>query len=101
MWSKAGSHRLRAELGGEQSRKSSHFRKNVSKENCGVTGRPETMCPRSNVLGPLVPKLIVPCNTMSLELYIPVIMHYIICLGWCKMTWMYTCRDIVFLGRFI
>jgi len=26
--------------------------------NGGVTGRPETMCPRTNVLGPLVPKLI-------------------------------------------
>jgi len=33
----------------------------------GVTGRPETMCPRANILGPPVLKLIVPCNTMSLD----------------------------------
>jgi len=33
----------------------------------GVTGRPKTMCPRMNVLGPLVPKSIVPCDTMSLD----------------------------------
>jgi len=33
----------------------------------GVTGRPETTCPRTNVLGPLVPKLFVPCNTISLD----------------------------------
>jgi len=33
----------------------------------GVTGRPEIMCPRTNVLGRLVPKLIVPCDTMSLD----------------------------------
>jgi len=33
----------------------------------GLTGRPETMCPRTNVLGLLVPKLIVPCDTMSLD----------------------------------
>jgi len=33
----------------------------------GVMGRPETMCPCTNVLGPLVPKLIVPCDTMSLD----------------------------------
>jgi len=32
-----------------------------------VTGRPEMMCPCTNVLGPLVPKLIVTCDTMSLE----------------------------------
>jgi len=67
----------------------------------GVTGRPETMCPRTHVLGPLVPKLIVPSDTLSLDLYIPDIMHYTICLGWCKITVMYQCRDIVFLGRFI
>jgi len=28
----------------------------------GVTGRPETMCPSTNVLGHLVPKLIHPCH---------------------------------------
>jgi len=39
------------------------------------------MCPRTNVLGPLVPKLIVPGDTMSLHLYIPVIMHYAIRTG--------------------
>jgi len=33
----------------------------------GVTERPETMCPPTNVLGPLVPKSIVPCDTMSLD----------------------------------
>jgi len=33
----------------------------------GVTGRSETMCPRTKVLGPLIPKLIVPCETMSLD----------------------------------
>jgi len=33
----------------------------------GVTARPETMCHRRNVLGPLVPKLIVPCDTISLD----------------------------------
>jgi len=43
--------------------------------NGGVTGRPETMFPSTNVLGPLVPKLIVPCDTMSLDWYIPVILH--------------------------
>jgi len=32
-----------------------------------ATGRPEMMCPLTSVLGPLVPKLIVPCNTMSLD----------------------------------
>jgi len=48
----------------------------ASKLDGGVTGRPETMCPRTKVLGPLVPKLIVPCDTMSQDLYIPVIMHY-------------------------
>ena len=30
-----------------------------------VTGRPETMCPGTNFLGPLIPKLIVPGDTMS------------------------------------
>jgi len=64
----------------------------------GVTERPETMCPGTNVLGPLVPKLIVPCDIMSLDLYIPVIMHYAICLGWCEMTGMYKCKDIFVLG---
>ena len=42
----------------------------------GVTGRPETMCPRTNVLGPLVPKLNVPFDTISLDLYIPVLLQY-------------------------
>jgi len=67
----------------------------------GVTGRPKTMCRRTNVLGPLVPKLIVPCDTMSIDWCIPVIMHYTIRLGWCRITGMYQCRDIGFLGRFI
>jgi len=67
----------------------------------GVTGRPKIMCPRTNVLGPLVPKSIVPGDTMSLNWYIPFIMHYAICIGLCKMTGMFQCRDIVFPGRFI
>jgi len=33
----------------------------------GVTGLLETMCHHVIVLGPLVPKLIVPCDTMSLD----------------------------------
>jgi len=33
----------------------------------GVTGRPKTMCPRSNVLGPLVPQMNRPGKTMSLH----------------------------------
>ena len=32
-------------------------------------GIPKTMCPRTNVLGSLVPKLIVPCDKMSLDWY--------------------------------
>ena len=47
-----------------------------------VTGSPEIMCPRTNVLGPLVPKLIVPCDIMSLDLNIPVILQYVIRSGW-------------------
>jgi len=35
-------------------------------QNGGVTGRPETMCPRTNVLGPLVPWMNRPGNTLSL-----------------------------------
>jgi len=45
--------------------------------NGGVTGRPETMCPRTNVLGPMVLKLIAPCDTMSLDWYIPVTFAHI------------------------
>jgi len=69
----------------------------------GVTGRPETMCPRTNVLGPLVPKLFVPGDTISLHWYIQVILHYTctICIGSCKMAGMYQCSDTVFPGRFI
>ena len=66
-----------------------------------VTGRPETRSPRTNVLEPLVPKLIVPCDKMSLDLYIPVITHYAIRFGWCKMARVYQFRDIVFPGLFI
>jgi len=33
----------------------------------GVTGRPETVFPCTNVLGPLVPKLVVPFDTVSLD----------------------------------
>jgi hypothetical protein len=40
----------------------------------GVTGRPETMCPLRTSWDPWSPKLIVPCDTMSLDLYIPVIL---------------------------
>jgi len=45
-------------------------------KNGGVTGRPQTMCPRTNVLGLLVHVLIVPGDTMSLHWCIHVIMHY-------------------------
>ena len=67
----------------------------------GGTGRPETMCPRTNVLRPLVPKWIVPCDTLSLDWNIPVIMHYEIRFGWWNMEEMYQCRDFLFLRRFI
>jgi len=40
-------------------------------------------------------------GTISLHWNIPVIIHYTICKGWCKMTGMYQSRDIVFLGRLI
>jgi len=33
----------------------------------GLTGRPRTVCPCTNLLGPLVPKLIVPGDTTSLH----------------------------------
>jgi len=45
-------------------------------EDGGVTGRPESMCPRANVLGPLVPKWIVSGEKLSRHWYIPVIIHY-------------------------
>jgi hypothetical protein len=41
-----------------------------------VTGRPEIMCTRKNFLGPLVPKINGPGNSISLDWYIPIIMHY-------------------------
>jgi len=50
-----------------------------------MMGRPKTSYSCTNVLEPLVPKLIVPGDTMSLHWYIPVIMHYPIHIGWCKM----------------
>jgi len=50
----------------------------------GVAERPETMCPCTNILGPLVPKLIVPGDTMFLHWYIPVIMKHTLWIGWCK-----------------
>jgi len=59
----------------------------------GVTGRPKTMCPRTNVLGPLVPNWIVPCDTISLDWYIPVIMHNTIRFGWCKIAGTLCFRD--------
>jgi len=40
-------------------------------------------------------------HTLSLDWCIPGIMHNTIRWGWCKMTGMYQCRDIVFRGRFI
>jgi len=40
-------------------------------------GRPEIMCPRMNFLGALVLKMNRPRNTMSLHLYITVILHHI------------------------
>jgi len=42
-------------------------RKQNTTQNGGVTGRPETMCPSTNVLGPLVPNFIIPCDTKSLD----------------------------------
>ena len=35
--------------------------------NGGVTGRPETMCPRTKFLGPLVPEMNRPGESMSLH----------------------------------
>jgi len=67
----------------------------------GVTGCPKTISPYTNVLWPLVPKLIVLCDTMSLYWYILVIVHHTISIGWCKMAVMYQCRDIELPGRFI
>jgi len=37
------------------------------KKKDGVLGRPETMCPRTNFLGPLVPEMNRPRNIMSLR----------------------------------
>jgi len=72
-----------------------HF--HLCEDLCGrVAGPPETMCPCTNFLGPLVPKLIVPGDTMSLHWYIPVILHYAVHIGWCKMAGMYQCKDILF-----
>jgi len=72
-----------------------------SKEIGGGTGLPETICPRTNVLGPLVPKLNVPCDTMSLDWYIPVILNtYTYCIMH-VMKGMYQSRDAVFQGRLI
>ena len=39
--------------------------------------RPETMCPQTNFLGPLVPKVDRPTDTMSLHWYIPVVLLYL------------------------
>jgi len=36
-------------------------------KNGGVTVRPKTMCPCTNFLGSLVPKLIIPGDTLSLH----------------------------------
>jgi hypothetical protein len=47
--------------------------------NGKITKRPETMCPHTHILRPLVPKLIVSCDTMSLDWFIHVILHYTIC----------------------
>ena len=40
--------------------------KSISGYRGGVMGRPETMCPRRNFVGPLVLKMICLRNTMSL-----------------------------------
>jgi len=66
----------------------------------GVMGRPETMCPRKNFPRPRVPKMHRPRNTKFLPWYIP-IMNYAKHTGWCIMTRMYQCRDIVFPERFL
>jgi len=47
-----------------KSRKTNH-------KNGRVRRRHETMCPRTNVLDLLVPTLIVPCDPLSLDWYIP------------------------------
>jgi len=67
--------------------------------NGGVTGRLDMMCPCTNVKRPLVPKVIVPCDTMSLDWYIPVIFHCAIRLGWRKMTGMYSINAGTFCFR--
>jgi len=64
-------------------------------------GRPETMCPRTNFLGPLVPEINRPGNTMSLECYIPVIICMIQYVYVIKMTGLYQRRDIVCMGQII
>jgi len=53
------------------------------------------MCPHTNVLAPLVPKINVPCDTMSLDCYIPVITHYTTCLGYV----MENDRDVLIQGH--
>ena len=50
---------------------------------------------------PMTLKLIVPGDIIALQWNIPLILHYTLRLGWCKMAGMYQCRDIVFLGQFI
>ena len=66
-----------------------------------MMGRHETMCPRTNLLGPLVTIMNRPRNTMSLHCYIPVIfITFMYCIMHI-MTGMYQSRDIVFLGRLI
>jgi len=66
----------------------------------GVTGRPETMCPLTNVLEPLVPWINRPRNTLSLsqDWYIPIIICMIIYIYGIKMTGMYQSRDLVWQG---
>ena len=69
--------------------------------NGGAKGRPETMCPCTTFFG--IPDR---QNESSHKhnvpaLIHPVIMHQPIHILLCKMTGMYQCRDIVFLGRFI
>ena len=57
-------------------------------------GTSETLCPRTNFLGTLVPKMNRRGNTISLHLYIPVILLQPKRIVKCKMTGMYLSRDI-------
>ena len=67
----------------------------------GVTGRPETLCPRAMFWDPwdtkwIVPETHCPCIHTLLSF-----LHHTIRKGQCIMTGIYHCRDVIFPGRFI